>query len=139
MSDLTIQYVPVYALHHVWAGVEHFLRDALEQAGADEYTVEQLKVYLSQGAQDLFVAVDSLNCVHGAATVSFVDYPQQRVAFVTAIGGKLFTNQATWGQFTSLLKSKGATRVQGAARESIARLWRRYGFKERHVIVEAQL
>lgn len=139
MNNLIIQYVPVLAIQHVWADVEHFLRGALEKAGADEYTVEQLKVFLVQGNQDLFVAVDEQNQVHGAGTVRFVDYPQHRVAFVTTIGGKLFTNQETWGQFVALLKSKGATRVQGAARESIARLWRRYGFRERHVIVEADL
>jgi hypothetical protein len=38
-----------------------------------------------------------------------------------------------------LLKSYGATKIQGAAREAIARLWTRYGFKERYRIVEARL
>lgn len=135
----TIQFVPHHLIHHVWPDVDKFLWDALEKAECTEYGIDQLKAFVAQGQQDLFVAVDEDNVVHGAATVSYMNYPNHRVAFVTAIGGKLFTNQDTWGQFTALLKLKGATRVQGAARESIARLWRRYGFKERHVIVEADL
>lgn len=136
---MNIQYVPIHLVHHVWPDVDKFLWDALIQAECTEYNIDQLKTFVVQGQQDLFVAVDEQNKVHGAATVSFMNYPSHRVAFVTAIGGKLFTNQETWGQFVALLKSKGATRVQGAARESIARLWRRYGFRERHVIVEADL
>ena len=139
MSDLTIQFVPLHAVHHVWPDVDKFLWDALIQAECTEYNIDQLKTFVVQGQQDLFVAVDADNKVHGAATVSFTNYPGHRVAFVTAIGGKLFTNQETWGQFVALLKIKGATRVQGAARESIARLWKRYGFHERHVIVEVDL
>ena len=139
MSDLTVQYVPTHLVHHIWPDVEHFLSSALDKAGADEYTAAQLKVLVVQGQQDLFVAVDALNCVHGAGTVSHVVYPNHRVAFVTAIGGKLFTNQDTWGQFTALLKLKGVTRVQGAARESVARLWKRFGFKERSITVEVDL
>lgn len=136
---MNIQYVPTHLIHHIWPNVEGYLRNALEQAGADEYNVDQLKVMVVQGTQDLYVAVDENNDVHGAGTVSFVNYPNYRVAFVTAIGGRLFTSKETWEQFTALLKIKGATRVQGAARESIARLWRRYGFRERSITVEVTL
>jgi len=38
-----------------------------------------------------------------------------------------------------LVKSFGATRIRGVARESIARLWKRYGFEERYILVEAKL
>lgn len=137
--SLTIQYVPVHLVHHVWKDVEHYLRDALDQSGADDYSTEQLKVLVAQGVHELYVAVDSSNCVHGAATVSFTNYPNHRVAFVSTIGGKLITNRDTWAQFSALLKSHGATRVQGAARESIARLWKRYGFKAKHIAVEVDL
>lgn len=136
---ITIQYVPHNFIHHAWPEVDKFLWDALEKAECTEYGIDQLKAFVAQGQQDLFIAVNEENQVQGAATVSFMNYPNHRIAFVTAIGGKLFTNKETWDQFVSLLKLKGATRVQGAARESIARLWRRYGFKERHVIVEADI
>jgi hypothetical protein len=87
----------------------------------------------------LVVAVDEENTIHGAAAVNFISMPNDRVAFVVAIGGKLISSQDTYTQFTALLKAHGATKIQGAARESIARLWTRYGFKERYRIVEAKI
>jgi hypothetical protein len=85
------------------------------------------------------VAVDEENKIHGAATVSFSNYPMNRVAFITLIGGKLIANQDTFEQFKTVLKQRGATKVQGYGRESIVRLWRRLGFEPRTTLVEVQL
>jgi hypothetical protein len=87
----------------------------------------------------LVVAVDDEGAIHGAATVSFLNYPNDRVAFITFIGGKLISNKDTFEQFKNLLKANGATKIQGAAREAIARLWSRYGFEERYRIVETKI
>jgi hypothetical protein len=136
--NLTVKSVPVSFFHQTWPLVEHFLTDALKW-GEDDYTVEQAKTYLAKGDWLLLVAVDEENGIHGAAAVNFINMPNDRVAFITAIGGKLISNKDTYGQFTALLKGYGATKIQGAARESIARLWTRYGFKERYRIVEAKI
>jgi hypothetical protein len=136
--NLTIR--PVYStnFHQAWPLVESFLADALKW-GEDDYTVEQAKVYLSSGQWMLIVAADEENAVHGAAAINFINMPNDRVAFVVAIGGKLISSKDTYAQFTALLNAHGATKIQGAARESIARLWTRYGFKERYRIVEAKI
>lgn len=135
---LTIQPVNVAYFHQTWPLAEGFLADALKW-GEDDYTVEQAKDYLASGIWLLVVAVDEENAIQGAAAVNFFNMPNDRVAFVIAIGGKLISNQDTYKQFSALLKSHGATKIQGAAREAIARLWTRYGFKERYRIVEAKL
>lgn len=135
---LSIQPVNVAYFHQTWPLVEGFLADALKW-GEDDYTVEQAKDFLSRGEWLLVVAVDEQNAVLGAAAVNFFNMPNDRVAFVIAIGGKLISSQDTYKQFSALLKSYGATKIQGAAREAIARLWTRYGFKERYRIVEAKL
>lgn len=135
---LTIKSVSVTYFHQTWPLVEHFIADALKW-GEDDYTVEQAKAYLAKGEWLLLVAVDDENTVHGAAAVNFSNMPNDRIAFVVAIGGKLISSKDTYEQLTALLKGYGATKIQGAARESIARLWTRYGFKERYRIVEAKL
>jgi hypothetical protein len=135
---LTVQPVALAYFHQTWPLVEGFLADALKW-GEDDYTVEQAKGYLARGDWMLAVAVDEENKVHGAAAINFYNMPNDRVAFVIAIGGKLISNKDTYAQFSALLKSYGATKIQGAAREAIARLWTRYGFKERYRIVEAKL
>lgn len=135
---LSIQPVYTAAFHQTWPLVEGFLADALKW-GEDDYTAEQAKTYLASGQWLLVVAVDEENVIHGAAAVNFNNMPNDRVAFVVAIGGKLISNQDTYSQFSALLKAHGATKIQGAAREAIARLWTRYGFTERYRIVEAKL
>ena len=62
--------------------------------------------------------------------------PNDRIGFVTAIGGKNIFNKDTYKQLVAILKQFGATKIQGGVRESIARLWRRVGFKERYILVE---
>lgn len=136
--NLTVKPVFVQNFHQTWPLVESFLAEALKW-GEDDYTVEQAKACLARGEWTLVVAVDEENTIHGAAAINFFNMPNDRVAFVTAIGGKLISNKDTYAQFCALLKSYGATKIQGAAREAIARLWTRYGFKERYRIVEAKL
>ena len=136
--SLTVKSAFSAAFHQAWPLVEGFLAEALKW-GEDDYTADQAKVYLAKGDWLLVVAVDEENTIHGAAAISFNNMPNDRIAFVIAIGGKLISNQDTYTQFMALLKAHGATKIQGAARESIARLWTRYGFKERYRIVEAKI
>lgn len=135
---LTVKPVPTSAIHQVWPQVREFLAEALKW-GEDDYTEDQAKALLANGSWVLLVVVDDENGIHGAVSVNLFNMPNDRVAFITAIGGTLISNQDTHAQLCALLKGFGATKIQGAARESVARLWRRYGFKERYVIVEAKI
>ena len=135
---LQVRHVAQQFIAQTWPLVEEYLAAAQEHC-ADEYTLDQIKVFLSSGQWLLVVAVDEKNSIHGAATVSFVNYPNDRVAFVTFIGGKLISSPDTFEQLKDILKRYGATKIQGAARESIARLWQRFGFEERYIIVETKI
>lgn len=135
---LQVRHVAQQFIAQTWPLVEEYLAAAQAHC-ADEYTLDQIKVFLSSGQWLLVVAVDEKNSIHGAATVSFVNYPNDRVAFVTFIGGKLISSPDTFEQLKDILKRYGATKIQGAARESIARLWQRFGFEERYIIVETKI
>ena len=134
---MIIQRVDVGHVHQVWPLVETYLASALEHA-KDDYTLESAKVLLATGQWVLVVAVNEEG-VHGAATVSFTSRPHDRIAFITLIGVKLISNDETFAQFKDLLKLLGATCIEGAARESIARLWSRYGFEEKYRIVGGKI
>lgn len=136
--SLIVQPVPLQYFHQTWPLVEKYIADAL-QWGGDDYTLEQAKALIAGGTWILVVAVDDQNSIRGASAINLFNMPNDRIAFVVAIGGKLISNKDTFAQFSALLKSYGATKIQGAARESIARLWTRYGFKERYRIVETTL
>jgi len=134
---MQIQRVDISHVNQVWPLVEQFIASALEHSKGD-YTVEQAQTLVSMGYWTLIVAVDEAG-VQGAATVSFSNRPNDRVAFITTIGGKLISNADTFAQLKQVLASTGATYIEGAARESIARLWSRYGFEEKYRIVGVRI
>jgi hypothetical protein len=134
---MRIERVDVGHIHQVWPLVEAHIASALEHSKGD-YTLESVKVLLVTGQLLLVVAVDDEG-VQGAATVMFTSRPHDRVAFITTIGGKLISNEETFEQLKALLRSLGATCIEGAAREAIARLWSRYGFEEKYRIVGVKI
>lgn len=138
---LTVHPVDVHYIQQTWPMVKPFIDEALEKGGdfpewAAGYTVAHIQGFLTAGHWLLLVAIDEDNVIHGAATVSFMTYPLHRVAFVTAIGGKLISSHDTFEQFKALLKQRGATKIQGYGRPAIVRLWKRYNFEPRNTLVE---
>jgi hypothetical protein len=134
---MKIQYVPIEWVNQTWPKVEAFITSALEYANGD-YTTDQVRTLVTQGHWMLLVAVDGEE-IKGAGTISFYNRPNDRVAFVSAIGGRLISNADTFEQLRAFALSHGATVIEGAARESIARLWTRYGFTEKYRIVGVKL
>jgi hypothetical protein len=136
---MKVQQVEPKYLHYVWDGAAPYLEKALEHS-AGEYNLDQLKVFLVQGKQALLIATDETNGIKGAAAIEFIDYPNDRIAFITAIGGKMIANQNGWQQLEDWLRFNGATAVRGAAYESVARLWRKaFKFENRYIMVEKRL
>jgi len=135
---LTIKPVSVNSFHQVWPLVEGFLTEAMKWSGED-YTIDQAKALLAQGSWVLLVAVDEQNNVHGAGSVEFLNMPNHRVAFITAIGGRGIVNDDIHEQLCMVLKGYGATKIQCAARDSAAKLYEGVGFKKKHTILEVSL
>jgi hypothetical protein len=135
---MNIHLIPTEYCAQNWHLVEPYIVEA-HKWGFGDYSVEQIKMYVTLGQWVLLVAVDENKMIHGAATISFINYPNDRIAFVTAIGGKLISSKETFEQLSNLVKNLGATKIQGSARPSVARLWKRFGFKERNVTVEVKI
>lgn len=134
---MKIQHVPVEWVPAVWPKAKDHIAAALEHAKGD-YTVEHVQVYLATGEWVLLVVTEG-DEIKGAITVHLFNRPQERVAFITAIGGALISNKDTFEQLRALMAAMGATTIEGAARESVARLWTRYGFEEKYRIVGVKI
>lgn len=134
---LNLRIVPVTHMQQVWSEVSPLLASAMVHS-AGEYNLDQLKVMLVEGRQTLLVLVDDDNKVQTAFTIEWINHPNHRIAFMTAIGGKTDVN--AFNQFKDWVKANGGTKVQGAAFESVAKLWKRkLGFENRYIIVEYTL
>ena len=129
--------IPAEQIAQKWHEIEPFLSSGLEWSHGD-FSAEHAKVYLTTN-QWILIGVFDGNEIKGAMTVSFSNLPNDRVAFITAIGGKNITSMDTFEQFKAILKAFGATKIQGSVRQSVARLWRRLGFQERSIIVEQRI
>lgn len=123
------------AIQQTWPQIEAFF-NACKPHETGEISVEQMKVMLSRGEYQLML-FNGLNGVIGALIVSFINYPNDRVFFVHAISGKT-TRQCVSDMF-DFARQQGATTVRGQARDSVARLWKRYGFNTISHTVEKRL
>jgi hypothetical protein len=133
---MKIQSVPVEFVNQVWHQIADYLNSAIEQQeGEHDYTLDQVRTLVTAGQWLLVVAVDDAGELKGAATINFVNRPNHRVAFITYIGGRLITNPNTFEQLCAVVKSFGATAVEGAVNEAVGRLWNRFGFTEKYRIV----
>ena len=136
--NLTVQPVNVTHFHQTWSLVKELFEKANKYDSGD-YTLDQIKGLLANGSWVLLVATDEENVIHGAAAISFYNMPNYRVGFITAMAGKAIVNEAVYEQVCSFIKANGATRIQCAARESAARLYKQVGMQERHTIMETVL
>jgi hypothetical protein len=129
--------VPTIQVQRFWHLAEPLLQKALDK-GNGEFTADQLKLLVTQGQQQLLLVMKDEIC-YVALTVQFINFPNDRVAYITYIGGK--NTKAGMEQFKQWAREQGCTAIQGSTKfESITKLWNRlYGFNKKYVLMELQL
>lgn len=135
---MQVQQVPIQFVHTAWPKVEGFIAAALEHCRG-EYTIDQAKVRVSDGRWVLYVFTDADNQIQGCMTVEFYNIPNDRVAFITSLGGTMLASEEHWQQLYHLVQLQGATKIEGAVRPSVARLWKRYGATRKYEVLEIRI
>jgi hypothetical protein len=135
----TVKVVAPNFIYDVWKDVESFLNASINVSGGD-FTLDQLKFSLGRGEQTLLVSVNEQNIINGAMTVEFNNRPNDRVMFITALGGNGIVNDETFSQVESWAKSQGATKASAWAQEAQARLYKiKSNFNTVRYVVEKDL
>jgi hypothetical protein len=138
--NISIQPVEINFIQRIWPLVEGYLQSALDKGeGPADYNIHHVQMFLTSGQWLLVVAVDEDNVVHGAMTVSFINYPMSRVAFITATGGKGIVNSNSLEQLKSIVQARGATKLQAFGRDSMVKLLGKSGFEPRTTLVEVTI
>ena len=122
----------------VWPQAEPFVKMAQEFA-ADEYTIEQAKTLVISGVWNLLVAVTEENEICGAVILALSNRLNDRVAFIVTMGGRDMLNVDGINQIKAIAITMGATVLEGAVRESVARLAIKAGFTEKCKLIEVKL
>lgn len=126
-------------VYHVWDKVEKYLEGGLSKSGG-EYNIHHLKQYLTSGQQTLLIIIDNEHNIHGAIAIEFINFPNERIAYITSVGGRHMTSPDLWEQFKNILRQLGATTIRGGAHESVARLWKKlFKTEQRYIVVEKKL
>ena len=136
---MDIRSVGTEYVHQTWPLVEHYIEESFNRGlagGTNDYTLDQVRVYIASGQWLLIVAVDEQNIIHGAMTLSFINYPLNRVAFVTATGGKMIINNDTFEQLQRIAKYHGATKIQAMARPAMVKLLKTCGMEPCNTMME---
>jgi hypothetical protein len=134
---MKVEHVPLEWVTRTWEGVKDYIASAVE-FGKGDYTIDQIRGYVSQGHWDMLIAIDG-GVIQGVATVHVYNRPNDRVALVTTAGGKMISNEDTFSQVKSYAASRGATVIECAARDSASRLFKRLGFEEKYRILGVKL
>ena len=135
----TVQIVAPNNIYNVWADVESYLNASINVSGGD-FTLDQLKMLLVRGEQTLLVSVNENNKINGAMTVEFINSPNARTMFITALGGYGIVNEETFSQVETWAKMQGATKASAWAQETQARLYKiKANFNTVRMVVEKDL
>ena len=134
---MIIQHIPTEKCAQTWPTIEKYIVDAHKQ-DSEDYSVDQIKSLVLTGQWILLVAIEG-KVIKGAMTITFLNYPNDRIAFITATGGNMIICQDSFNQVVGIVKKFGATKVQTAVRESMSRLLNRVGFKNRYIVAEQRI
>jgi hypothetical protein len=134
---MKFELVPNEWTARLWPEVEQYVSMAQEFA-SDEYTVDQVKTLVLTGVWNLLVATEE-NKLVGAVILAVTNRPNDRVAFIVTMGGKNILNADGINQIKEIAVRLGATVLEGAVRESVARLAIKAGFTEKCKLIEVKL
>ena len=135
----TVQIVAPNNVYHVWEDIKEYLNASINVSGGD-FTLDQLKLLLVRGEQSLLISVNKNNKINGAMTVEFINSPNARTMFITALGGSGIVNDETFSQAETWAKMQGATKASAWAQEAQARLYKlKANFNTVRMVVEKDL
>ena len=135
----TVQIVAPNNVYHVWEDIKEYLNASINVSGGD-FTLDQLKLLLVRGEQSLLISVNKNNKINGAMTAEFINSPNARIMFITAVGGSGIVNDKTFSQVETWAKMQGATKASAWAQEAQARLYKlKANFNTVRMVVEKDL
>lgn len=136
---MNLQIVPHTHLDQVWPIVGQMLARACgEKASCGEYTIDQIRMSIVQRERHLVVAMNDGEII-GAGTIEFLNYPNKRVALISALGGKGVVTPEAFGQIGEWCKGMGASELRAYAKTAQARLYARIGMEKIYEVMGVKL
>lgn len=131
--------IPREYVHRLWPKIEPLI-EKVDPYSNGEGSTEQGKVYLIEGLATGFILAGSDMEPKGVIVGEWKTTPNKRIFLISALGGSHALTPESYEQIEEWVRKHGGTHIQGACRESIARLMRkRWGYKPAYTVVEKEI
>jgi len=137
--SINVFQVPSEHIHGIWDKVEVFINRSVNVSHGDVETQEIKTRCLSGEYLTVIVVDDESMTILGVVVVYLMNRINDKVAMIVAIGGKGIIRKETHADFRELLKTHGATVIEGGIRPSLARLTNRLGYRNKAIVTQFDL
>lgn len=125
-------------LPQVWSITAPMLQRAID-LDPDLITIEQVEFAVRTGRTYLLVWDEPGEGITGAATVDIIDYPRERVAHVSLMGGKSIVRTHVFDEAKNWMRLMGATTAQCWAKGSLVQMYEKMGLTNTHQVMREKL
>lgn len=120
-------------IHNVWDEIEQYVINAVAVSFGNLEVPEVKSKMLSGEYTTIVGLVPETNQVAGVLVVQLYNRINDRVAYVVVNGGRGTTNKPSFENFCNLLRSMGATCIEGHTSDAVFRLYQRIGFEKKFI------
>jgi hypothetical protein len=125
-------------LPQVWDVVAPLLQKAID-IDPNATTAQHVNYTIRTGAVNLLVWDEPDEGITGAATVSFTDYPNERIAHVHLMGGKGIVKKHVFDEAQNWMRLQGATKAQCWCQDNLVPMYEKMGLKNTHKVMRIEL
>lgn len=134
---MSVQLISQNEAKYYWSVAEPLLKVALKDC--KDYNINNVKQLTLDGHFRLIVDYHG-DKLAGAVVIRLIPTFKDHIAYIVTLGGKHVINKSNVEDFLDILRSLGASRVQGAVDTPLLeRLWSRFGLVKQYVVVERKL
>jgi len=130
--------IPPSQLPQVWPTAAPMLQRAIDLE-PEANTIEQIEYAVRTGRMFLLVWEEPEQGITGAVTVEFIDYPRERVAHVSLMGGKGIVRDHVFAEAMNWMRSYGATKAQCWTRGTLVDMYKKMGMENTHQVMRINL
>lgn len=124
-------------LPKVWDTVAPMLQRAIDKDPST--STQHVNYTIRTGGVYLLVWEEPGEGITGAATVSFTDYPFERIAHVHLMGGKGIVKKHVFEQAQEWMRACGATKAQCWCQDDLVPMYEKMGMTNTHKVMRIDL
>jgi len=135
---MPLYHIKANELPLVWDVVAPLLQKAID-LDPKATSIEHVNYIIRIGTMNLLVWDEEDKGITGAATVSFTDYPNERIAQVHLMGGSGVVRTHVFEHAQNWMRANGATKAQCWCQDNLVPMYEKMGLAKTHNVMRMDL